>query len=92
MICEGSAPFNDNVFYKLTSYLEVLNPCHSASYSLPNFDDSIFALDATSAINSVLTDSTSYSFKEDFPGGGILGLDKLIISSDNAKLSSLKKI
>jgi hypothetical protein len=92
MIYKRSAPFNDNVFYKLTSYLEVLNPCHLASYSLPNFDDSIFALNATLAINSVLTDFTSYSLKEDFPGRGILGLDKLIVNGNNVKLSSLKKI
>jgi hypothetical protein len=85
MICEGSAPFNDNVFHELTSYLEVPNQCHSAAYGLPDFDDSMFALDTTSAINGGLTDSAGQSPGEDFPGGDFPGPEGSIVVGDNAK-------
>ena len=77
MICEGSAPFSDNTFLDLTSYLEAPNQCHSTTYDLPDYDDDMFTLDVTSAINGGLTESAGQSPGEDFQrhGGSTVGGD-----------------
>jgi hypothetical protein len=73
-ICEGSAPFNENDYLDLTSYSES-NQCHSAAYDLPDYDENMFAFDATTANNGGLANSAGESPEELEHDGSTVGVN-----------------